>query len=78
MRHHAEQHQENGHRHHDHVMANAARDNEVRVNVHVKPREQGGAVFACTSRIINLLLIKTLRLGAPRLAHLVPMSNQLP
>lgn len=70
---HAEQHQEDGHQHHDHVMANAARD-----NVHVKPGEQGGAVFACKSRVINLLLIKTLRPRVPRLAHLVPMSNQLP
>lgn len=39
---HAEQHQEDGHRHHDHVMANAARDDEVRVNVHVKPGNREG------------------------------------
>lgn len=43
MRDNAEQHQENGHRHYDHVMADAARGNKVRVNVHVKSGEQGGA-----------------------------------
>lgn len=42
MRDHTEQHQKDGHRHHDHVMADAARGNKVRVNVHVKPGEQGG------------------------------------
>lgn len=78
MRDHAEQHQEDGHRHHDHVVANAAREKEVRVNVHVKLGEQGGTLFAATNQVINLLLIKTLRPRKPQLTHLVPMSNQLP
>lgn len=60
MRDHAEQHQENGHRHHDHVMTNAARGGETRVSVGVLPGEQGGALFARARRVINLLLIKAL------------------
>lgn len=78
MRDHAEQHQEDGHGHHDHVMADAARErNRERVNRVSAEWEDvvtEGRKSVCLAPPCHLLM----EVWKCFPSYLVPMSSQLP